>query len=171
MDAQRASDRKLADLNKLREKELEEFRGMSEEWIERENAYKAEIKRLELLLLKESKDGMACVAVARSGSVVDRSGSKRFRERIQKANNRENQGMSVCNSRSILIITQRARTNGTSTDTTSNKAAATPHDARGPRHTRGRFTSLVQCFSELTVTCLRSLGSRPSQRRFGEPVG
>ncbi|KAL2262749.1 hypothetical protein VTK26DRAFT_234 [Humicola hyalothermophila] len=93
---QRASERKFADLNKLREKELEEFRGMSEEWIQREDAYKAEIKRLELLLVKESKDGMACVAVARHGSLVDRSGSKRFRARIQQVNNRENQGMSVC---------------------------------------------------------------------------
>lgn len=77
------SDSQIRELKELREKELEEFRGMSEEWIQRENGYKAEIKRLELVLAKESKDGIASVAMARHHSLVDRSESKRFQARLK----------------------------------------------------------------------------------------
>ena len=71
---------KLADEQKdLREKELEQFRDVSEEWIQKEAQYRAEIKRLELILAKESQDGMACVAVTRQGSLIDRAASKRLR--------------------------------------------------------------------------------------------
>ncbi|KAK0735596.1 hypothetical protein B0T21DRAFT_393602 [Apiosordaria backusii] len=74
----------LAELKNLREKEVEQFRGISEEWIQRENGYKAEIKRLELVLAKESKDGLASVALARHGSLVNRSGTKRFQARLKR---------------------------------------------------------------------------------------
>jgi hypothetical protein len=76
----------------LREKELEQFAGISEEWLQREENYKAEIKRLELFLAKESKDGMASVALARSESIVDRAGSKRFHARVKRVSNSQNQG-------------------------------------------------------------------------------
>ncbi|KAM7223448.1 hypothetical protein V8F06_001325 [Rhypophila decipiens] len=83
----------LADLKNLREKELEQFRGISEEWMQREDGYKAEIKRLELVLAKESKDGVASVAMARQTSLVDRSGTKRFRARLKRMSGSHQEGI------------------------------------------------------------------------------
>ncbi|KAK4195790.1 hypothetical protein QBC40DRAFT_132874, partial [Triangularia verruculosa] len=82
----------LADLKNLREKEVEQFRGISEEWIQRENGYKAEIKRLELVLAKESKDGLASVALARHGSLVNRSETKRFQARLKRMSSSQDVG-------------------------------------------------------------------------------
>jgi hypothetical protein len=67
---------------------------MTEEWMEKGEAYAAEIKRLELALAKESKDGVACVAVMRHGSLVDRAGSKRFQARLKRiSNSQDEEGM------------------------------------------------------------------------------
>ncbi|KAK3373742.1 hypothetical protein B0T24DRAFT_488512, partial [Lasiosphaeria ovina] len=74
----------LDELKDLRKKELEQFRSISEDWMRREGEYKAEIKRLELTLAKESKDGVLSVALARQESVVDRSESKRFQARLKR---------------------------------------------------------------------------------------
>ncbi|EGO60768.1 hypothetical protein NEUTE1DRAFT_119886 [Neurospora tetrasperma FGSC 2508] len=79
-----ALEQELAELKNLREKELEQFRGISEEWIQRENGYKAEIKRLEVVLAKESKDGLASVTLARQDTLIDRSGSKRFQAKLKR---------------------------------------------------------------------------------------
>ncbi|AEO62540.1 uncharacterized protein THITE_2106835 [Thermothielavioides terrestris NRRL 8126] len=87
----RATEKELAELKISREMELEQFRGMTEEWVEKSEAYRAEIKRLELLLAKESKDGVACVALARQGSLVDRAGSKRFQANLKRISNSEEQ--------------------------------------------------------------------------------
>ncbi|KAK4191668.1 hypothetical protein QBC35DRAFT_294982 [Podospora australis] len=81
------TDQELADLKTLRQMELEQFSGISKEWIEREESYKAEIKRLELVLAKESKDGVASVTLARHESLVDRSGTKRFQARLKRLSN------------------------------------------------------------------------------------
>ncbi|KAK3899759.1 hypothetical protein C8A05DRAFT_36610, partial [Staphylotrichum tortipilum] len=78
------TDERYAELKETRERELEQFRGMAEEWMDLSDKYKAEIKRLELALAKESTHGMATVALARHGSLVDRSGSKRLRARIEE---------------------------------------------------------------------------------------
>jgi hypothetical protein len=90
----READEKIAELKDLRERELEQFRSMSEEWAETTEAYKAEIKRLELALAKESKDGVARVALARHGSLVDRAGSKRFQARLRRINKSAEECMS-----------------------------------------------------------------------------
>ncbi|KAK4169174.1 hypothetical protein QBC43DRAFT_170008, partial [Cladorrhinum sp. PSN259] len=82
----------LDELKKAREMELEQFRAISEEWMEREEAYKAEIKRLELILAKESKNGVASVALARHESLVDRSGTKRFKARLDRVSNSHERG-------------------------------------------------------------------------------
>ncbi|KAK4177492.1 hypothetical protein QBC36DRAFT_142861, partial [Triangularia setosa] len=82
----------LAELKNLREKEVEQFRGISEEWIQRENGYKAEIKRLELVLAKESKDGLASVTLARHGSLINRSGTKRFQARLKRMSSSQDAG-------------------------------------------------------------------------------
>ncbi|AEO56144.1 hypothetical protein MYCTH_2300715 [Thermothelomyces thermophilus ATCC 42464] len=79
-------EEQLAEIKDLRERELDQFRGMTEEWMETSEAYKAEVKRLELALAKESKDGVASVALARHGSLVDRVGSKRFHARLERLN-------------------------------------------------------------------------------------
>lgn len=88
----RRRDRRLAELADLRERELEQFRGISEEWIAKEEEYKAEIKRLELRLARESPEGVASVALARQGSLVDRSGSKGFRARVERITNPHGHG-------------------------------------------------------------------------------
>lgn len=80
----KALKQELAELRNLREKELEQFRGISEEWIQREDGYKAEIKRLEVVLAKESKDGLASVTLARQHTLIDRSASKRFQARLKR---------------------------------------------------------------------------------------
>ncbi|KAM7195286.1 hypothetical protein V8F33_006794 [Rhypophila sp. PSN 637] len=87
------TESELADLKNLREKELEQFRGISEEWILREDGYKAEIKRLELVLAKESKDGVASVAMARQTSLADRSGTKRFQARLKRMSGSHQEGI------------------------------------------------------------------------------
>ncbi|KAH6636850.1 hypothetical protein F5144DRAFT_601567 [Chaetomium tenue] len=87
----RDTEEKLAEIKDLRERELEQFRGMTEEWIETGEAYKAEVKRLELALAKESKDGVASVALARHGSLVDRIGSKRFHAKLKRLHDLQHQ--------------------------------------------------------------------------------
>lgn len=82
----------LSELKALREKELEQFRDLSEEWIQREKDYKAEIKRLELFLAKESKGGVASVALARHDSIVNRSEAKQFQARVKRASNSHEHG-------------------------------------------------------------------------------
>jgi len=76
-------EEKLKEIKCLREKELEQFRAISEEWIQREINYKAEIKRLELILAEESKDGVASVTLARHNTLVNRSESKRFEDKVK----------------------------------------------------------------------------------------
>ncbi|KAL2136788.1 hypothetical protein VTI74DRAFT_1440 [Chaetomium olivicolor] len=87
----RDTEEELGELKVLRELELEQFRSMTEEWMETSKNYKAEVKRLELALANESKDGTARVALARHGSLVDRAGSKRFHARLQALNNKQAQ--------------------------------------------------------------------------------
>lgn len=79
-----ACEMDLKELKFQREKDLEQFGAMSEEWMQRDDSYKKEIKRLELLLAKESKDGMASVVLARSDTLVDRSGSTHFQSRLKR---------------------------------------------------------------------------------------
>ncbi|KAK0635513.1 hypothetical protein B0T17DRAFT_464370, partial [Bombardia bombarda] len=80
----RAAGDELAELRNLRERELEQFRVMSEEWIRREEGYKAEVRRLEVVLARESRDGVASVALARHATLVDRREGKRFLERLKR---------------------------------------------------------------------------------------
>lgn len=76
----------VEEVKKMRDKEVESYRSLRDEWSEKETNYRAEIKRLELLLAHHTEGGMATVALARAGSVVDRSAKarKRFEERIKR---------------------------------------------------------------------------------------
>ncbi|KAI2464000.1 hypothetical protein F4781DRAFT_436868 [Annulohypoxylon bovei var. microspora] len=68
------------------EHHLEHFKTMADEWLERENQYKKEIKRLEVLLSRTSRDGLEAVTLARTNSVVDRNGpqAKEFVSRLKR---------------------------------------------------------------------------------------
>ncbi|KAI1126820.1 hypothetical protein F5Y10DRAFT_293387 [Nemania abortiva] len=56
------------------EHNLEEFRQVADDWAERESQYRAEVKRLEVLLSRSSRGGLEAVTLARTNSIVDRSG-------------------------------------------------------------------------------------------------
>lgn len=64
--------------------ERQEWSLLADDWLKRENRYKAEVKRLELLISKTSDRGVEAVHVARSNSVIDRSGTKKMAARIAK---------------------------------------------------------------------------------------
>ncbi|KAI0845557.1 hypothetical protein F5Y00DRAFT_272858 [Daldinia vernicosa] len=65
---------------------LEHFKSVADEWLERESQYKAEIKRLEVLLSRTSSDGLEAVTLARTNSVVDRNGpqAKQFVSKLKR---------------------------------------------------------------------------------------
>ncbi|KAI0904098.1 hypothetical protein F4823DRAFT_233536 [Ustulina deusta] len=68
------------------EHNLEQFRLVADDWLERESQYRAEVKRLEVLLSKCSRSGLEAVALARTNSIVDRNGSEgaRFLSQLNK---------------------------------------------------------------------------------------
>ncbi|RYO93604.1 hypothetical protein DL766_010527 [Monosporascus sp. MC13-8B] len=57
------------------ERDKEHFKKLADEWLKREKQYKAEVKRLELLLCRTSQQGLEAVTLARRHSVVDRNGA------------------------------------------------------------------------------------------------
>jgi len=76
----KASDMKIEDLKEGHRRDIEEFETMAKAWEASEKNYKAEVKRLEVLLSK-TRGGMATVAMARSNSVLH--GSKRASQIIR----------------------------------------------------------------------------------------
>lgn len=85
-ETKRAAAEEVEEVKKLRIKELESYRSLTEDWLKRQKEYDAEVKRLELLLAHHTKEGMATVALARAGSVVDRGARARkgFEERVKR---------------------------------------------------------------------------------------
>ncbi|TRX92921.1 hypothetical protein FHL15_006059 [Xylaria flabelliformis] len=65
------------ELKQTLEQNLEQFRLVAEDWRQKEAQYLAEIKKLEVLLSKSSKDGLEVVALARTTSVIDRYSNRR----------------------------------------------------------------------------------------------
>lgn len=78
-------------LRSTREKEIQEFAAMADEWKTHEIAYKAEVKRLEQIIA--ASDGMHSVVAARAGSVYSRSDSKAFQAKLNRLS--ENDGEST----------------------------------------------------------------------------
>lgn len=76
----KSSLKEIEDMKESHKKDIKEFENMAHSWEESEKNYKAEVKRLELLLSK-TKGGMATVAMARSNSVLH--GSKRASQIIR----------------------------------------------------------------------------------------
>ena len=83
----RTTKQLLAEEKETKKRSMDAFTQMSIDWEERETAYKAEIRRMEVLLAKTAPSGVEAVLVARSGSIVDRSlaGTKRFKASVQMA--------------------------------------------------------------------------------------
>ncbi|KAF2971217.1 hypothetical protein GQX73_g2316 [Xylaria multiplex] len=72
----RKAETAYRELKQSLEHNFEQFCLVADDWLERESQYRAEVKRLEVLLSKSSKSGLEAVALARTNSIVDRSGSK-----------------------------------------------------------------------------------------------
>ncbi|KAI0834214.1 hypothetical protein F5Y06DRAFT_307132 [Hypoxylon sp. FL0890] len=80
----RALDDARAETKYALDYHLHHFKSVADEWIERERQYKVEIKRLEVLLSRTSRDGLEAVTLARTNSVVDRNGpqAKKFASKV-----------------------------------------------------------------------------------------
>lgn len=76
----------LAEERETKRRSMDEFTKMFRDWEKKEADYKAEIRRVELLLADAAPDGVGAVVLARSDSVVDRSlaESKRFKARVRE---------------------------------------------------------------------------------------
>lgn len=74
-------EKELAQEKEGRRRQLDDFEAWASEWTNQATNYEAEIKRLEIIISKQS--GTAAVQVARSESLVDR----RFRNRSSRSSN------------------------------------------------------------------------------------
>lgn len=79
-----AAAEKAAVAERELEKEREGVRATAAQWREREENYRKEVKRLELLLAKNSEHGTGAVIMARHDSEVDRAAGRAFRERLRQ---------------------------------------------------------------------------------------
>ncbi|KAK6073018.1 hypothetical protein SCUP515_07117 [Seiridium cupressi] len=68
-----------------------DFQTVTNEWAKREAQYKAEVKRLEVILARTSRDGLETVTLARTNSVVDRGepDPRQFVDRLQQLRGQE----------------------------------------------------------------------------------
>lgn len=80
------------ELRQTREKEVQEFAAMAEEWKVRENAFDSEIDRLEHIIAATQK-GADSVIMARAGSVCKRNDGEAFRAKLKRL--RKNEGTSL----------------------------------------------------------------------------
>ncbi|EQB45127.1 hypothetical protein CGLO_16040 [Colletotrichum gloeosporioides Cg-14] len=83
----RVTEKAWAEEKETKERSLEEFAKVSSEWEKKETDFRAEIKRMELILADIAPGGVGAVALARSGSIVDRSSrsSRLFKARVEQA--------------------------------------------------------------------------------------
>lgn len=73
------ADMRLADAEAHRRLDTDTHTSQLQSWVAKETQYKAEIKRLELLIHQTSSSGLEAVMLARSGSLVNRQGRVRVR--------------------------------------------------------------------------------------------
>ena len=68
----RHTENLLAEERETKRRSIDEFTKVINDWEQREADYKAEIRRMEVLLAKSVPEGVGAVVLARSGSIVDR---------------------------------------------------------------------------------------------------
>lgn len=68
------TERQLAEAQTARQRDRDESATTATDWAIREARYKAEIKRLEVIIHRTSGNSLEAVVMARSGSLVDRRG-------------------------------------------------------------------------------------------------
>ncbi|KAI1133886.1 hypothetical protein F5Y05DRAFT_406901 [Hypoxylon sp. FL0543] len=90
----RALDDARAEAKYALDHHLHHFKSTADEWMEREREYKSEVKRLEVLLSRTSRDGLEAVTLARTNSVVDRNGPQatKFISKLKHLSNNAKQG-------------------------------------------------------------------------------
>ena len=78
----------LLESRESHERDEADFEKVADEWISREAQYKAEVKRLEVLLSRASIQGLEAVTLARASSVLDRDGpgAKEFVSDVKRLN-------------------------------------------------------------------------------------
>ncbi|KAK2728574.1 hypothetical protein CKAH01_10818 [Colletotrichum kahawae] len=141
----RVTEKALAEEKETKERSLEEFAKMSSEWERKETDFRAEIKRMELILADIAPDGVGAVALARSGSIVDRSSrsSRLFKARVEKAKSPEKGKESsfiVCPS---YLNTDESQYKARDPDDTAAPPNTLDSDATGsPRHTHTTYLSM-----------------------------
>ncbi|KAL7907991.1 hypothetical protein GGI35DRAFT_486918 [Trichoderma velutinum] len=67
-------EKEVLQLEATRQEDKEQSKALVSDWAAQEARYKAEIKRLELIIQKFSRKGVEAVALARSGSLIRRGG-------------------------------------------------------------------------------------------------
>lgn len=85
---------KITEAEDAHQRTKEHTKELADEWLSREKQYKAEIKRLELLLASTSQEGVAAVSLARAGSVVDRHGpeAKKLQSELRRLSDHKLEG-------------------------------------------------------------------------------
>lgn len=68
-------EKEVVQLEATRQEDKERSKALVSDWAAQEARYKAEIKRLELIIQKVSRKGVEAVALARSGSLIRRGGN------------------------------------------------------------------------------------------------
>ena len=97
----------VKNLKHARENDRKEFKAASDDWKQRELDFKAEIKRLELVIMETNPGkGLEKVLLNRRRSVVNRNDTKRFSARLDKLSSGETEGMMTLSS----ISSQRCNT-------------------------------------------------------------
>lgn len=87
----KALHKKLADLEKTRAEEARALLETTNEWQEREQQFKEEIKRLEHII-SDTQKGAESVVMARAGSVCNRNDGREFRAKLNRLS-RSDEGM------------------------------------------------------------------------------
>lgn len=126
-------------LRKTREKEIQEFAAMADEWKNHEVSYKAEVKRLEQIIA--ANDGMHSVLAARAGSVYNRSDSQAFQAKLNRLS--ENDGEFVL--LSCFLLPHR-------TDIQPQRRISTL-TLLSSLSCKGRCTTLLYCLLTKTAVC------------------
>ena len=84
----RKAQEQLKEVVEEKKRNVDEFQAICAKWLEHEDKYKQEIKRLEHIIAKKLPDGLENVALARSNSIIKRGGrtdpdGKAIKERIR----------------------------------------------------------------------------------------